>query len=86
MEKVVIDTIDRITKLMDKHWDAKGNTELTDEEKDEARSLLERLQDFMVLKIAMPEQLEELGITQKEVMIINTFAEWSNFIGIIDEE
>jgi hypothetical protein len=41
-EKVVIDTIDRITKLMDKHWDANSITELTDEKKNQIQEFIKK--------------------------------------------
>ena len=86
MERVVTDTIDRITKLMDKHWDAKSITELTQEEYDESKFLLSRLQGLSVIERSARENCIELGITAKEVMIMNNFVDWFKSIGGIDED
>jgi hypothetical protein len=85
MEKIVIDTINRILELMGKHWDAKSYKELTDQENDEASFLLKRIKNFSVLKQTAPERFNELGITKKEMMIINNFLDWFKSIGEMDK-
>jgi hypothetical protein len=86
MAKIVIDTIERIIKLMDKHWDAKSYVELTDEENAESRFLFRRVLNFSVLERKAPEKFHVLGITQKEVMIMNNYLDWLKSIRVVDED
>jgi hypothetical protein len=80
MHEKVLDTVDRILKIMESNWDTKSLAELSENEILALFFLHHRVDEFSKMQAEKPDMFDQLGITEKEVMIFNNYVEWLNII------